>query len=288
VINSTFSGNHAGEAGNGGTGSWGGYGGGIDNYTSGSLTLVNTTISGNYTGSYRGYGGGVNNFGNLRFRHTIIANNTTSKDGPDCSTMTALHSYGYNLVENTTFCSIDNDGGAGTLAGNIYGQDPQLGSLGDYGGPTLTHKPQASSPVVDAGDPAGCTDLGGDPITVDQRGYTRPQDGGTGNSYCDIGSVERQPQHSLSVSVTGFGTVTSDVGNINCPGVCSDSFVIGSTVTLTATTVSGWTFEGWGGACTGTGSCVVLMSQDQSVTAAFSADYHVHLPLVLRGFVSPP
>lgn len=282
VINSTFSGNHAGEAGNGGTGSWGGYGGGIDNYTSGNLTLVNTTISGNYTGSYRGYGGGVSNFGRLRLRHTIIANNTTSKGGPDCATMAALHSYGYNLIEDTSFCSIDDDGGAGTLTGNIYGQDPQLGPLGDHGGPTLTHKSQAGSPVVDAGDPAGCTGLDGTPVTVDQRGYSRPQDGGTGNSYCDIGAVERQPQRVLSVSVSGFGAVTSDVGSIDCPGVCSDSFVIGSTVTLTITTVSGWTFEGWGGACTGTGSCTVLMDQDQAVTAALSADHHVYLPLVLR------
>ena len=32
----------------------------------------------------------------------------------------------------------------------------------------------------------------------------------------------------------------------------------------------GWSLAGWSGACTGTGSCDVTMTQNQSVTAAFT------------------
>jgi hypothetical protein len=42
-------------------------------------------------------------------------------------------------------------------------------------------------------------------------------------------------------------------------------------VTLTAAPTAGATFNSWGGACTGNGSCVVTMNSLESVTAMFSA-----------------
>ena len=83
--------------------------------------------------------------------------------------------------------------------------------------------------------------------------------------------------YKLAVSLSGSGTVTSTDGFINCPGTCSHIYPGQTTVTLNATPAAGWTFAGWSGACTGTGSCNLTMSQNQSVTATFTQN---HLPAI--------
>lgn len=87
---------------------------------------------------------------------------------------------------------------------------------------------------------------------------------------------------TLSVSVTGNGSVTSAPGSIDCPGNCSGNFPTGSQVTLVPTADPGWTFSGWGGSCSGTGSCVVTMSQARNVTATFVAVPVTHTLTVSR------
>jgi hypothetical protein len=91
------------------------------------------------------------------------------------------------------------------------------------------------------------------------------------------------PAQTLTVTGggTGSGTVTSQAGltpAINCTitngaatGACSQSYPFNTSVTLTATATGGGTFTGWSGACTGTGSCVLTMSQARNVTASFTA-----------------
>jgi len=74
---------------------------------------------------------------------------------------------------------------------------------------------------------------------------------------------------ALTVSVTGSGTVASSPSGINCPSTCAAGFAAGTPVTLTATPASGWTFSGWGGACSGSGGCTVTMNAAKSVTATF-------------------
>ncbi len=78
-------------------------------------------------------------------------------------------------------------------------------------------------------------------------------------------------EHTLTVERTGkgSGTVTSSPGSISCGSVCSDDFLAGTEVTLAATPASGSTFEGFSGACTGTGPCTVTMSKSRNVTATF-------------------
>src|SRR6202041_1250808 len=49
------------------------------------------------------------------------------------------------------------------------------------------------------------------------------------------------------------------------------NYLSGTPVMLTATPTGGATFNGWGGACTGNGSCLVTMNSIESVTAMFSA-----------------
>ena len=79
------------------------------------------------------------------------------------------------------------------------------------------------------------------------------------------------PVLSVSPSGNGSGTVTSSPAGINCGTTCSASYAVGTVVTLSQSASSGSTFGGWTGACSGTTSCVVTMSSDQSVTASFIA-----------------
>jgi len=59
-----------------------------------------------------------------------------------------------------------------------------LGPLAWNGGPTLTHAPQAGSPLVDTADLGNCP-------PTDQRGGARPVDGdGAGGARCDKGAYE--------------------------------------------------------------------------------------------------
>jgi hypothetical protein len=90
-------------------------------------------------------------------------------------------------------------------------------------------------------------------------------------------------QLSMGKDGSGGGTVTSDPAGINCGYACSAEFDYGTLVTLTAVADTGSTFTGWGGACSGTGDCVVTMDTAKSVTATF-AIYRVYLPLVMRIF----
>lgn len=97
--------------------------------------------------------------------------------------------------------------------------------------------------------------------------------------------------YTLTVALdgTGSGGVVSDPSGIDCAvdggSDCSDSFVDGTVVTLTATAAAGSTFSGWDGACTGTAVCVVTMDEARHVTATFVAEdveYFIFLPMVIK------
>ncbi|MBK1700588.1 DUF1566 domain-containing protein [Thiococcus pfennigii] len=71
---------------------------------------------------------------------------------------------------------------------------------------------------------------------------------------------------------TGTGTVTSNPAGIDCGSDCSQGYVSGTVVTLTATPDSGSTFDGWSGACSGgLTTCPVTMTAAKSVTATFGS-----------------
>jgi hypothetical protein len=104
---------------------------------------------------------------------------------------------------------------------------------------------------------------------------TATVDGASGSTTTTITAV---PRLTVSGAGTGSGSVSSSPsGIISCSitaGVagsptCSATIAGGGSVTLTATAASGSTFTGWSGACSGTGSCVVSMTQDRAVTATF-------------------
>jgi hypothetical protein len=91
---------------------------------------------------------------------------------------------------------------------------------------------------------------------------------------------------TAQVAGTGSGTVHSAPVGISCAGGstagCSASFASAS-VGLSAAPSAGSLFDGWSGGCSGTGSCLVTMSRDQTVTATFAA-----APLVKIGATSYP
>ena len=70
---------------------------------------------------------------------------------------------------------------------------------------------------------------------------------------------------------SGSGTVTSNVGAINCGGVCSDTYADGTAITLTATPAGGSQFTGWLGPCTGVGTCQFMLNGSTTVSATFAS-----------------
>lgn len=82
------------------------------------------------------------------------------------------------------------------------------------------------------------------------------------------------PTYTLNVSTdgTGQGSVSSDLGAIDCPTACADDYVEGQTVVLSANPGPNSDLSAWTGACTGAGpSCSVTMNAAQSVNASFDA-----------------
>jgi Divergent InlB B-repeat domain len=114
------------------------------------------------------------------------------------------------------------------------------------------------------------TGLGGPGIAISPLGGTVYV---TGTN--DIAEFIRTPvTHKLSVTLTGSGNgaVSDGTGAISCPSACSNPYTANTQVTLTATPGLGSTFIGWSGACSGTGTCQVKMSDDMAVTATFTAN----------------
>lgn len=75
---------------------------------------------------------------------------------------------------------------------------------------------------------------------------------------------------AVSLAGTGKGVVKSTPSGIDCGSQCSAVFNLGTAVTLTPVADSSSVFGGWSGACSGTGPCVVTMTQQRSVGATFT------------------
>lgn len=75
---------------------------------------------------------------------------------------------------------------------------------------------------------------------------------------------------TLTVNLSGTGSGSVSGPGITCPTDCSETVFSHTTVELTATPGPESTFSGWSGACTGTGTCIVSMTEDKSVTATFT------------------
>jgi Ca2+-binding RTX toxin-like protein len=215
---STLSGNTAGQ-----------YGGAIFSPFGDLVTVASSTISGNTAGE--AFGGIATVTADVALTNTIIANSIATGDrgslpdrslrgGPPVETSatqdlgTAEGSFAgeFSLVEDPG----DNEIAPLSPGRVITGVDPQLGPLASNGGPTQTHLPALTSPVLDQGIAGG--------LATDQRGLARTGDlGAIGNALgggdgTDIGSVEIQAadcqgQGALRIDgTTGDDTLTGTGG----------------------------------------------------------------------------
>ena len=170
LIDTTITGNYA-------NGSGGGF------YARAGMSVFNSTISGNIANSIGG-GFWINKL-NATLTNSIVAGNSASSNvefvctaqSNGASSVTADHS----LIEGSYACT---GGGTFTGSNNILGQDPRLGPLAHYGGPTQTLALLPGSPAIDAGQNSTCA-------SIDQRGQGRPYDGDqNGSAICDMGAFE--------------------------------------------------------------------------------------------------
>ena len=186
--NSTISGNSAA-----------GHGGGMFVRTA-FPSLRNMTITNNATTTGLGNGGGLASMGGPvgHAHHTIIAGNTdVGGQASDCSGSLMVENY--NILGNSTGCSLLITGVDNVIGTGLSPIDPKLKPLANNGGPTLTHALLGDSPALDAITLGGCLSA------EDQRGFSRPRDGnGDFIALCDIGAVESEDpvQQTFTVNTT--------------------------------------------------------------------------------------
>jgi hypothetical protein len=162
ITNSTFASNKARAE-----GADEGQGGAI--YADGPVTLSNSTLDRNVAD---GYGSSVYTLDYLVAFHNTIVERGNLSDECYAAGTGSFQSAGFNLTDDSS-CGLNK-------AGDRHIQDPKLGPLADYGGPTWTVSVLAGSKALNNGQDAGCP-------SIDQRGVHRPQ-----GSHCDIGAYERK------------------------------------------------------------------------------------------------
>ncbi len=189
IINSTLSGNTAGEGAGGGIGS------------TGAVVLDNATIVNNAANT----GGGVDvRGGDIDMTSTIIANSIASGGVIQDLLVNAATGFGTNSNNLVETCS-----SALSCPTFSVTADPQLKALADNGGCTETHLPCIGSPVVDAGE-------SGTSGSTDQRGLGAPIDAlniPNASDANDIGSVEAQ-ENELPVELIDFQTRLTNEGGV--------------------------------------------------------------------------
>jgi hypothetical protein len=86
------------------------------------------------------------------------------------------------------------------------------------------------------------------------------------------GAHASEYQVAITKSGDGSGSVTSSPARINCGSTCSGAFTAGSTIALSNIPDEYSQFNGWSGACNGTGACSITATADKNVSASFSKD----------------
>jgi hypothetical protein len=168
LLNSTVSSNNASAT---------GVGGGIHHglATTGTLTVVHSTFALNVAGGAIGISAG----GTTTMRGSII-----DQTGQGCQGTIIANAYNVDRAANCVGAASDTD---------LPNTNPNLQGLAlNAPGTTMTHAVPAGSPVIDVVPAAACQDLLSAPLTRDQRGVARPDDGnGNGVYDCEPGSYER-------------------------------------------------------------------------------------------------
>ena len=149
--------------------------------------------------------------------------------------------------------------GSGSVTSNVGGiACPGVCAATVDHGTSLTLTATPVAPSIFAGwNDVGCT--GTTPCT-----FTVTQDENIDAAFALNYTV------TVSKNGNGRGTVTSSSPGIDCGTDCDQVYSAGTMVTLNAAADADSDFLGWGGACTGTGSCLVTVDSVVSVTANFA------------------
>ncbi len=95
------------------------------------------------------------------------------------------------------------------------------------------------------------------------------------------------PDLALNIHVSGPGTVTGTLG-VNCSGECTETFALGTELTLVAAPQNGAVFLGWQvdfGECNSdVNPCELLMDRDKTLTAEFFDESEI---IFVHGFEVP-
>lgn len=133
-----------------------------------SVVILNSTIVGNL-------GGGIIAPATSGMPTIAIINSIMSGNGGNCYFNPSIVGIALNSLYDDATCP-------GDPKDNNHPNTPaRLSPLGDYGGPTPTHRPHSDSQAIDHADGGYCTLTDG----VDQRGQPRAD-----LDRCDIGAVE--------------------------------------------------------------------------------------------------
>jgi len=130
---------------------------------------------------------------------------------------------------------------------------------------TLTATPV--SPATFVGWKAGCTPLAGDPRRCRLTVSDDPHWVGVALGVDGDVPVPVIPRVSFQVHREGEGTVTGE--GFECGERCSERYLFGKEVTLTARAGAGARFVGWKGACAAEPQCTLNVGPITSITALF-------------------
>jgi uncharacterized repeat protein (TIGR02543 family) len=217
--------------------------------------------------------------------HRVNGGTTSPSEYPACADPNAPLNCSFASITGETSDPVQfEDNNPSTLApwpnwAFGYGYDcaePNAHQLNQYCAMMVSGQPWNSDCNVPATEVADC-------LVHGTGSNTSPAMGEWGDYRCDSllpFIIEYTPTDyrpfPLSVTVTGSGTVTSSPAGIQCTagGVgCVANFAAGA-VTLNATPATGYMFEGWSGACTGTSTtCTLTLLAAEEVSAKFKAKY---------------
>ena len=171
----------------------------------------------------------------------------------------------FRFVSQGTLTASKVGDGTGAISSDVSGITCGNDCSESYdGGTVVTLTATPSTGTTFAGWSGGCSGAGACVVTISESK--------------NVTATFTRNTYALNVTKTGDGAgiVTSDVGGISCGSTCSEMVAFGTTVTLTATANTG-TFTGWGGACSGTGTCVIVIDDRNEVTANFVNQYWLNV-----------
>jgi hypothetical protein len=233
------------------TGNVGGTDGGGAIQNAGALTITRSTFSQNsapYGSTIHTFylGSGARPVTSLSM--TIVANGQGG--GDNCSGTDPITDAGYNIDTGTSCASPTNH--------SLTNTQPQLEALASNGGPAQTMALPSGSPAV-AAVPIGTSGCGG----VDQRGVARPQGPG-----CDIGAYE-------TIVTTGDTQSPTMPTNLSASGVTANSVTLTWNASSDDVGVTGYTVYRDGAQVGATGGDQATAFTDTSAAPATSYSYTV-------------